>query len=134
MIRYKPLANDNIRTPSKKGSNILLGSTGISADIGLNPATVLRSKDGKMGAIMFASDTGADFGKSTREALDKCVRKLKTGGCEKESLEGAVVGGSDSAKWKILKLIQFIESESIVPQEYDLNGVYYRKIHFEPRT
>lgn len=133
MIRYKPLKNDNIRTTSKQSSNILLGSTGISADIGPNPATVLRSRDGKMGAVMYVGETGADFGKSSQEALDKCLRKLNTGGYEKESLEGAVVGGSDSAKWKIRKLIQIIKAESIVPQEYDLNGDYYRKIHFEPQ-
>lgn len=134
MIRYKPLAKDNLRTPPKKKSNILLGSTGISVDIGSNPVIILRSKDGKMGAVMFVDETGADFEKSSKEALDKCLRKLKTGGYENESLEGAVVGGSDSAKWKIPKLIRIAKAESIVLREYDLGGAFYRKIQFEPQT
>ncbi len=134
MIRYKPLATDNIKTSASKGSNILLGSTSISADIGPNPALVLRSTDGKMGAVMFVDETGADFGKSAKETLSKCLVKLKTGGCEKGSLEGAVVGGSDSAQWKIPRLTQIIKAESITLKEYDLNGSYYRKIYFEPRV
>jgi len=134
MIRYKPLTTDNIKTSASKGSNILLGSTGISADIGPNPALVLRSTDGKMGAVMFVDETGAEYGKSAKETLAKCLVKLKTGGYEKESLEGAIVGGSDSAKWKIERLIQVVKAESIIVMQHDLNGSYYRKIFFEPRT
>ena len=134
MFRYKPLPQDEAGAPPRKGAGVFIASSRIALDAGQHPVVALRSSDGGIGALLLVSDPGAGFAAKARESLDNAVQRFASGGWKRETLEAALVGGADNAKWKAGKWRETLTQLSLPPAEYDLNGQFYRKVYFEPRT
>lgn len=132
MIRLKLLSKDDIRAVPVSGGWVRVGASPLSADIGQNPACAMRTTDGRMGALMCAEGTGSDFGRNAAKSVETALNKFRTGGWEKSAVETVLIGGCDNARWKTLKWREALREKSLAISEFEIDGMFYRKIRFEP--
>ncbi len=134
MLRYKPLPNAIPGAGAAKLDGSRVGSGVLSLDAGQNPVMVLRTADRKLGAVICVTETGAGYANKIKETFAQVLRRFAAGGGKHSVIEAAITGGADGSEWKIQKLRKAAMAESVTPQEFDLNGLYYRKIYFDPKS
>jgi len=109
-----------------------VGSGKLAMDAGQNPIILLRSTDGSLGGIVCVADTGYHYTGLAKEHLGQAMGRFATRGWSAKNVECAIVGGADSAKWKIAKLVNITRSHGMSAKQIDINGLFYRKIYFDP--
>jgi len=134
MLHYKPLSTPIPGAGAAKLNGSRVGSGILSLDAGQNPVMVLRTIDGKLGAVICVNEPGGGYAKTVKQTVAQVLRRLATGRAKQCLIEAAITGGADNSRWKIQKLRETAMAESITPQEFDLNGLYYRKIYFDPKS
>ncbi|MDH5756831.1 MAG: hypothetical protein OEZ55_09205 [Nitrospinota bacterium] len=104
----------------------------LSMDTGQNPLILLRASDGSLGGMVCVADTGYHYTGLAKEQLGLAMDSFANRGWGAKEVECAIVGGSDSAKWKISKLINITRAQGLSASQLDINGQFYRKIYFDP--
>lgn len=120
--------------PTYKGTGLWFSSDRISLDASQNPVLAIRSSDGSRGAIVCIEESTKEFSAKVLELIERAVTKFSLGGLEKNMLEAAITGGADGAKWKVSSLRKAVGMHFPDHKEYDLDGMFYRKVYFEPKT
>ncbi|MDH4184121.1 MAG: hypothetical protein OEV92_07865 [Nitrospinota bacterium] len=133
-IKYITLSGTSPAKPAMKAPAWRVASGPLSIDAGQNPAILLRADDGSLGGLICVADTGYHYTGLAKEQLGQALEKFALRGFGPERIDCAIIGGADSAKWKISKLANITRSMSLNAREFDLNGLFYRRIYFDPSS
>ncbi len=134
MIQYKPIPKDDAGATLRGSRETFFGAGSLNINTGLNPAVIIRSEDGSYGCVINITENGSDFSLHAEKAVEQAIAKFAVNKISKDSIETALIGGSDSAKWKTTKLIGILRKAKLPMNEFDLNGMFYRKLYFDPKS
>lgn len=134
MITYKLLPSASPQHPSNKGAGLWTNSRAISVDLGQNPALLLRSPDGSLGAVISSNEDANAYPRHIAEFLERALKKFSMEGFGPEAVEAAMVGGADNAKWRWDRMEKIIVKAGLDFRKFDATGLYYREVHFEPKS
>jgi len=129
-ITTKELATNQLHSQT----GLWFGREMLALDAGQNPAVLFRSPDGSIGAILSLNEHANDSKQIASKLFLDALEKFKSKRIDVSSLEVAIVGGADNAKWKFNNLAHELKSASIVFKKIDTNGNDYLKIYFEPKS
>jgi chemotaxis protein methyltransferase CheR len=121
-------------TPTLKCPAWRVAPLELSVDAGQNPVLLLRAEDGSLGGVLCVADTGYHYSGLAKEQLGLALDKFAGKGWAPDRIESAIVGGADTAKWKISKLRNLTRALGLDAKEFDINGLFYRKIYFDPES
>ncbi|VAX21837.1 hypothetical protein MNBD_NITROSPINAE01-277 [hydrothermal vent metagenome] len=134
MIQYKLIPKDDAGVTLQGNREIFFGASALNVNLGLNPAIVIRAKDGSYGCVINITKDGSDFSPYAEKAIEQAIAKFAVNKISGDSIETALIGGSDSAKWKATKLTGILRKTKLPTNEFDLNGMFYRKLYFDPKS
>jgi len=134
MIRFKLLGEKEHLSAVNKGTGAWFGSKTISVDIGQNPALLLRTADGSLGAAISSNNNANIYKQSVIDLLESAMGRFAREGIPAASLDVAMVGGVDNALWKWDRMLEIARKYFLNLKKYDEGGLYYRAIHFDPKS
>lgn len=134
MIHFKLLNEKEHLSSAHRGTGAWFSSKTISADIGQNPVLLIRAADGSLGAAISSNDNANAYKQTITGLVESALDRFSREGFSTGSLEAAMLGGADNSQWKWDRMLEIIRKASLDLKKYDEGGLYYRAIHFDPKS
>ncbi len=134
MIGFKLLHEKNHSSATHKGTGAWFGSKPINVDIGQNPVFLLRAPDGSVGAAISSNDSANAYKQALITLVKNTLDRFSRGGFSAASLEAAMLGGAENARWKWDRMLEIVRNDFTNIKKFDEGGLYYRIIHFDPKS
>lgn len=134
MIHFKLLNEKEHLHATHKGTGAWFNTKTLSVDIGQNPVLILRAADGSLGAAICSNENASGYKQAMIDHMEGALAKFSREGFNAGSLEAAMLGGADNSKWKWDRMLEIVRKASLTPKKYDEGGLYYRTIHFDPKS
>ncbi len=134
MISFKLLSEAGHLPAINKGTGAWFGSKTLNVDIGQNTVLLLRSPDGSFGAAISSSDSANAYKQTLVHLIKTTVARFSREGFPAALMEAAIVGGADNARWKWDRMLEIVKNDFTNIKKFDEGGLYYRTIHFDPKS